>query len=237
MVLLHGVAFGPESFASITRERSGSQFLVPHRRGYGHSVDLPPAQDLDVQVADIVATIDTEAASPVVLAGISGGATLALAVALAHPGLVRRLVVHEPAIGPLGPGLAAILNSSARAFAVAEDVREPAVALARTLAGPTTWRRVPSARASVERVAATMAHEVPQFAAFAPTTGDLMRLRELPVVSSVGRDSGPERYEVSRALIVCADAMEVALPCGHLAQIEAPQAFATALVMEVEPPR
>lgn len=199
-------------------------------------MDLPLADDLDVQVADIIATIEAEVESPVVIAGVSGGATLALAVALAHPGLVRRLVLHEPAIGPLGPSLAAILTGSADAFARADDVRVPAVSLAKTLAGPTTWSRL-DARSGVERMAATMAHEVPQFAAFAPSTGDLMRLRALPVVSSVGRDSGPERYEVSRALIVCAEAVEVALPCGHLAQVEAPQAFAAAIAMEVEPTR
>jgi pimeloyl-ACP methyl ester carboxylesterase len=235
-VLLHGVAFGPESFASLTRDRSGSpQLIVPHRRGYGQSAHLPPPGDLDEQVADIVATIEVLVDTPVVVAGVSGGATLALALTLAHPELVRRLVVHEPAIGPLGSGLMAILTSSATAFTGASSPRIPATALARALAGEATWQRIPDAAESVARVAATMAVEVPHFAAFAPTIAELGRLRALPVLSCVGRDSGPERYEVSRALIACAGAVEVALPSGHLVQVEAPAAFVTALDMAVGP--
>lgn len=230
VVLLHGVAFGPETFAAVVGERlRPSQFLVPHRPGYGGSADVGPARDVAEQVADIIATIDAVTDGRFAVGGVSGGATLAVALTLVAPARVTRLVVHEPAIGPLAPALAAILSQAAAAFASAADPVVPALALARTLAGERLWHERPDLAASVAVVASTMAMEVPQFAGFAPTVTMLAGLRTIPVVSSVGRESGCERVCVSRVLARTAGATEVELPGAHLAQFDAPDAFAALL--------
>lgn len=229
-MLLHGVAFGPETFAAVVGGRLRPiQLLVPHRPGYGKSAHVAPARDFAQQVADIVTTLDAVTDGPVVVGGVSGGATLALALAMMAPERVTRVVVHEPAIGPLGVGLAAMLSQASAGFVAASDPVPPALELGRMLAGERLWRAMPDLPGRVALVAPTMASEVPQFAGFAPTPAALAGLRALPVCASMGCESGPERVDVSRVLAEIAGAIQVVVPGAHLVQYDAPDRFAALL--------
>lgn len=66
-------------------------------RGHGRSVlDPPDAGTVHDDVADLVALIGHLPLGPVNVAGISSGACIALRLAVEHPGLVRRVLAHEP---------------------------------------------------------------------------------------------------------------------------------------------
>lgn len=64
------------------------------------------------------------------------------------------------------------------------------------------------------------------FPAFSPTARELSRLRAIPVVSSVGARSGPERRQAGGVLVRLAGAVLARPPSSHLVQIEAPAALA-----------
>ncbi len=231
VVLLHGVAFGPEFYDRVAQLLSvTNHVIVPHRPGYGRSVSVRPAPSFDEQVADVVMTIESMIERPAIVAGVSGGATLALALLLSRPDLVRHAVVHEPAIGSAAPALADVLSQAAVALATCPSPAGPALSLAQGLAGEATWKRIPVAAQRVRSVAATMAVEVPQFAAFALKDDDFVRLRTEQLVTTVGKRSGPERHEVASVLADRAGACVVTVPSRHLAQIEAPEAFASAVL-------
>lgn len=85
MVLVHGVGIGPWSYAELAPSLARDHLvIVPHRRGYGSSAAMAAASSLDEQVDDLAGLVD----GPTGFVGVSGGATLVLALALSHPGLV-----------------------------------------------------------------------------------------------------------------------------------------------------
>jgi pimeloyl-ACP methyl ester carboxylesterase len=162
-----------------------------------------------------------------VLAGVSGGATVALATAIAHPGRVRALLAHEPALGPLAPGVHGLLSAAAGALAQAADPATGAETMGRILAGPSWERQPPGVRRAVREAGPVVAAEVPGFIAFRPTPADLAGLRALPVLTSVGARSRAQRTAAAAVLAASAGArVEVIPDCAHLVQLEAPVVFA-----------
>lgn len=236
MVLLHGVAFGPETFAPVAALlRRTHRVIVPHRAGYVASASISPNYpDLESEAHHIVQSVQGIQPGPSTIAGVSGGATLALAIGGMFPEAAPRVVAHEPAIGTLGPLLAATLTAAATALTGTPDPDEPALALARGLAGDRTWRGNPAWHATVTHRSTVIAGEVPRFAAFTPPPNMCAALATRELVSSRGRDSGPDRIEVSRQLVEVAGAIELVLPCRHLAQVEAPAALASAITAVAE---
>ncbi len=240
-MLVHGVAVGPATFGPAAAEviAGGGRAIVPHRGGYGRSAGLAPAADLDAQVDDLVGVLDAAGVERAVWAGVSGGATIALAAAVRRPDRVSGAVLHEPALGPLAPELHARLRAAAAAVAAAPDAGRGALALAEALAGPGGWDRVGAAeRDDIRATGAAVRAEIAMFPAYAPTAGDLAALRGTPVVSSVGSRSGPERHRAEQVLVALAGAESARTPSGHLVQIEAPAAFAllaTALALRPHP--
>ncbi|MEW6583895.1 MAG: hypothetical protein AB1416_14165, partial [Actinomycetota bacterium] len=112
-------------------------------------------------------------------------------------------------------------------------IREPPHAgrvFGETLAGRAGWAALPlEACDGVARAGDAVQHEVPHFAAFTPAAEELARLRRLPLVTTLGARSGEGRREAARALAIHAGARVVPLEgCGHLAQVEAPEALAAA---------
>ena len=229
VMLIHGVGYGPLTLTAVARSAvaEGARVLVPHRAGYGASEAAAPARDLPGQVQDLVETLDAVGAARAVWAGVSGGATIALAAAVLRPDRVAGLVLHEPALGTLASALHARLRDAAAAVAAAPDAGTGALELARALGGPGGWERVDAAtRAAIRAAGPAVRAEVALFPAFAPTAEQLGRIRGLPVVSSVGARSGPERHAAGRVLTGLAGASPALTPSAHLVQLEAPAAFA-----------
>lgn len=228
VVLVHGVCFGPETFerpASALARRV--RVLTVHRRGYGRSSDLPPGETVDEHVNDLVAALDRLGIPKAVFVGVSGGATITLAIALAHPARVAAAVVHEPALGPLAPGVHGILSTGAGMIAQAAEAADGAEAMASLLAGPSWGACGHAERMRIRELGPVVRAEVPGFLEFAPSADELRALRAVPLVSSVGGSSRAQRMAAAQVLAGIAGArLEVVRDVGHLLQLDAPAVLA-----------
>jgi pimeloyl-ACP methyl ester carboxylesterase len=227
VVLVHGVGVGPWSYEALARDlATDHRVVVAHRRGYGRSTALPPASSLEAQVDDLLELTD----GPTAFIGVSGGATLTLALALGHPHAVSAAVVHEPVIGPLAPELHAELQAAAGRLSSSTGAGGT-VEFMRALVGVRTWAGFDrSAAGDVVARAAVVRHEVPHFLDFSPTSTELAGLAWVPLVSTVGERSRPSRHLAAAAVAAGTGGVPRVLPgVGHLAQIEAPAALSASL--------
>ena len=224
VALVHGVGFGPSTFAQVARELrrggadgEGGAVIMVERRGYGTRAALPPPDRVEDHVGDLLAALDAAGLDRAVVAGCSGGATIALAAALTAPDRVVAAVAHEPAAGSLGPELMALIATS---------VQTGGMALVQALAGPATWSRLTADElAELEACAEIVGEDARAYLAWEPP---LDRLAEAaPVVTTVGQRSGPMRHEIAAVLQERIGAEVVVVEdCGHLVQLDAPAAFA-----------
>ncbi len=217
VALVHGVGFGPSTFAQVQRElgRAGPVVMV-ERRGYGTRSALAPPERVEDHVGDLVAALDAAGIERAVVAGVSGGATISLAAAQTTPERVVAAISHEPAVGSLGPELMALIERS---------VETGGMALVQALAGPATWARLTAGQlADVEVYAAIVADDARAYLAWEPP---LDRVAEAaPIVCTVGRHSSPMRHTIARVVQERIGAQVVVVDdCGHLAQLDAPSAF------------
>ena len=204
--------------------------LVVRRRGYRSGQPVPASASVDEQVADLVAVVDARGVSSATFVGVSGGATLVLALALARPDLVRAAVVHEPAIGPLAPDLHAELQSAAGRLAAAGGP-EGVLAFVNRLVGDSAWARLPPLVADeIESRWEVVRAEVPEFIAFAPSAEALAGLEGLGLVATVGSRSPECRRLAAKVLESQAGAtVQVLDGVRHLPHLEAPDRFVAAI--------
>lgn len=244
VVLVHGTGLGSQAFEGVAAELAlCCRVLVPDRRGYGHSAAMGASACLEDHVDDLAALLDSYNIEAAVFAGVSGGATIILAFALAHPQRVISALVHEPALGSLAPALAAILGAAnerlrARLDRAARDrdraaldAAEAATDFVAQLVGASTWGRLPDSwKLLVAAHADVIAIEIPQFLAFSPSVADLATLRSLRMVASHGSLSNQARRDVTAALVKHAGAQEVQIEgAAHAAHVDTPEAFAAVI--------
>jgi len=224
IVLLHGVGVGPETFAELAQ-----LLAVDHRTLV---IERPDGGDRAVMLeeqADAVSdTMRSLEATGALVVGVSGGATLALLLAIRHPDVVGGLVVHEPLVGPHAPDLHARFTRAAE-HAARGDAE--ALDVVRSVLGPDTWSALDArTQAHLAAGAPRARAEIPVFAAFSPTLGELASLRTLPVLATVGSRSGPERDVAAAVLSRLAGAAMMVVPgAGNAAQLDAPAALADAI--------
>jgi len=199
VVLIHGAA----TTGRVWRH------VVPLLDGFDvHCPDRPCSGDLATEVTAL--TADCRGA---VVAGVSGGATLGLALAAAGVPMAAALL-HEPAVGSLVPGLLAPFRAAYAAGGTA--------AFAAALYGP-AWTP-DEAPADADAV---VARDLAMFAAFepaapAPATG--------PVVITVGECSPPIRHESVQRLAERFTLPQWTIPgARHAAHLEHPEALAAAI--------
>lgn len=236
VVLVHGVGVGPWSYAAVAADlATDHEVLVAHRRGYGASAGLTAATSLARQVADLV---ELAGAGPAAFVGVSGGATLVLALALSAPETVAAAVVHEPVVGALAPELYAELRAAGAQLAAGDadsnsdgEGDGAALAFVRALVGAETWAGLDQEHvADVARRAAVVRAEVPRFLEFSPTAAQLRALAGVPLISSVGARSRRSRHLAAAAVASCTNSAPLLLSgVGHLAQLDDPPALAGAL--------
>lgn len=217
IALVHGVGFGPSTFARVARElRRAGPVVMVERRGYGTRAGQPPPERVEDHVADLVAALDAAGVERAVVAGCSGGATIALAAALTAPDRVTAAVAHEPAVGSLGPELLALIERA---------LRTSGLALVKALAGPGTWARLtPAERAEAADCAGIAGDDARAYLGWEPP---LDRADAAPVITTVGQRSAPMRHAIAAVLRERIGARVVVIEgCGHLAQLDAPAAFA-----------
>jgi pimeloyl-ACP methyl ester carboxylesterase len=231
VVLVHGVGIGAWSFAEVADMLARDhRVIVADRRGYGASAALPPPASLGDQVDDLRAVLDARDVSQATVVGVSGGATLAVALAMTRARLVPAAVAHEPALGRRAPELDARLGVAAAALAAAPAAGAGASFVA-GLVGEDAWASLgPDHRAEVVRLTPVIRREVPQFLGFAPTSEDLRRARGVALVTTVGARSAPSRHAAAAVLGRHAGALVRVLPgVAHLPQLEDPAALAGAV--------
>jgi pimeloyl-ACP methyl ester carboxylesterase len=242
VVLVHGVGVDARAFDPIVGHLGEHHtVVVPDRRGYESSAHLPLSPLFDAQVDDLAALVaslrggaTSADARSVTVVGVSGGATVALALAIRHAsnGIAPAgpVVVHEPLLGDLAPRLAArVREGYARTLRV-----HPAQAsrYVRELVGSATWSRLDDdARARVAARAGLIAAEVPAFLGFRPSWTDLRALRGGPVLTSIGARSASPRWEAADVLgLMTGRAPVVVEAAGHLPQVDAPERFAQLII-------
>jgi pimeloyl-ACP methyl ester carboxylesterase len=195
IVLVHGAATTSRVWRLVVPLLDGFAVSCPDRASTG---------DLDAELAALAPLCQGA-----VVAGVSGGATLGLALAASGASLAAA-VLHEPAVGSLLPGL---LNGVAAAY---RDGGLPGFASA--LYGP-AWS---AAEAPADHGA--VGRDLAMFRAFEPAGP---AAGEGPVLLTVGELSPPVRHESVRRL-AAAFALETAVIPGaaHAAHLENPVAFA-----------
>ena len=217
VVFVHGVGLAPSVFEATARALPRrSQFHT--RRGYD-GTPLPPT--FAGQVDALIDACDD--AGSCVLVGVSGGATLALAVAVAAPDSLVGAVTHEPLVGALEPELDATVRGAARRLAL-DPAEAPGFLL--SLYGADAWSWLPpAARAWTDGHLDVVAGDVAQFATFAPTCAELESIR-CAHLTTVGARSAPSRHRVASMLEAAGAQRRVFAGAGHLVAAEQPELFA-----------
>lgn len=95
VVLLHGDLAIASSFAGQVPAlvAAGRRVYVPERRAHGHTPDIPGPLTYELMAEDTIAYLDQEFGRSVPLIGWSGGAVVALLVAMRRPDLVERMAL------------------------------------------------------------------------------------------------------------------------------------------------
>lgn len=232
VLLVHGVGLDGELFDAVAGRLEGTGRVAPavvRRRGYdGRS----PTADLGRHLDDLAELLDGRPPRSVVVAGVSGGATLALGLALrGHPALAA-VVAHEPLLGPAAAAQHERITASMARLA-AEPGPGGVEGFLRRLVTDATWDSLPPA-ARVRAVAAgdAVRTEAPGFGAFAVESSLLAR-PAAPVTWTVGRHSPPWRHEAA-AVAAGAGVAVVRLDAVHTPQVEDPDGFAGAITAALE---
>ncbi|WP_328391540.1 alpha/beta fold hydrolase [Nocardia sp. NBC_00416] len=196
VVLIHGVATDSRVWSG-TIAALGSSVTV-------HAPDRPQSGDMDIEVAALAPLCEGA-----FVIGVSGGATLGLALAARGVEFTGALL-HEPAAGSLAPGL---LDEVARAFR-----RDGVAGFGQALYGP-SWTP-----AMTTATSATVAGELAMFRAFEPEKVGHLADR---ITLTVGQHSSPARHQSVRDLAVALGTDRQVLPdAGHAVHLEAPAQLA-----------
>lgn len=136
LVLTHGAGLCAGMFAPLADAvRDRFRCVAIDGRGHGDSArpDDPSGYALDRQASDVIAVLDHLGCDEAVAFGHSFGGAVLLRVALDHPGRLRALLAHEPAIGHPGDsiedvnrtarGLSKIIEARDRQWATIEELR------------------------------------------------------------------------------------------------------------------
>ncbi len=92
-VMLHGDSWNLENLSNqIPYFSNKFRLILPERRGHGRTPDLPGPWTYEAFAEDVIAFLDALSLKGVHLLGHSGGANIAVLVAIRRPDLVDRLV-------------------------------------------------------------------------------------------------------------------------------------------------
>lgn len=206
LVLVHGTATTPRVWDRLIPYLGECEVSAPER---------PRTGDLDLELEWLAGLV-----ADAWLVGLSGGATLGLALAT-QGGALAGAVLHEPAVGSLVPDLLAPMQT---AFADGGTA-----AFARTLYGRSWTVDLCGVGSWLDDD--VTARELEMFAGFEPTAP---APRTSPVVVTVGENSPPLRHEAADALEARFGFTVREVPgASHFAPHDAPERFATVLLRTV----
>ncbi|MFF8955090.1 alpha/beta fold hydrolase [Streptomyces sp. NPDC014894] len=215
---------------------AGHRVIAYDRRGYGASAH-PPVRDHRRHVADAAAVLERVARAPATVVGWSSGGNVALALTVARPDLVRRLILVEPPLHGTRlatPGMLAAVARTKWSQARGRP-EEGAAHFFRWAAGP-AFDTAPA-----EERGRLLAHTRAVPAELDPHPYGVMfehlSLRRIsgirvPATLLNGANSDPLFALVRRRLIrALPSARSEAIPgAGHLVHVDAPEAFTAAVL-------
>lgn len=226
-ILVHGVGMSPDHFLLIEVNLT-SPTVTWTRPGYDENACVPSFEDQVNQLGQLVS-----AHAPAVVVGVSGGATLALAAAIANPDGLRLAICHEPLVGANVPELDAIVNASAHTLNSFSQPNPAALATFFQRLYGASWMEMPEPfRKWADRNALAIGNDVAHFASFQPDL-DLLRTTRTKVVTTVGSTSQRYRHAVAELLANYGVTVHQLPETSHLATVEAPEAFSAVINTEL----
>ena len=216
VVCLPGVGIGPQVYGALSVCLKEDHRVVVLRRP-----SATRAADIPAQAAAVGRLCEMVGPDPA-LVGVSGGATVILAMLVGEGFSPRRALMHEPLLGRYAP---ALQRRMASAVTLSHRKTVDPVAFLRGLVGSDTWPTIPT-----EWVATALARpdslltEITAFASYEP--GRLAWAFGTEVITTVGERSDLERHQAAQVLQEAGAVMAVIPDAGHLVQHDAPQAFA-----------
>jgi pimeloyl-ACP methyl ester carboxylesterase len=203
------------------------------RRGNSRSRPTGPSA-LDQQADDAAALLRHVGAAAAIVFGTSGGAIIALKLAIRAPEVARDVIVHEPPflqVLPDGAELGRAFQTQVEHALATRGARGAMELFIRENAGSDVFDRLdPTLR---ERMIANgpsfFDHELAMFMSWVPSETELAGLR-VPVCALAGRDNrGHYYYRAAKWLAKALGVDLVEMPGGHAPYLAHPLEFAAAL--------
>lgn len=213
---------------------SAHTVLTYDRRGNSRSRPAGPTT-LDQQVDDAAALLRHVGAARAVVFGTSGGAVIALKLAIRAPELALHVLVHEPPFTQVLPDAAELgrtFQAQVEQALATRGARGAMELFVRENAGSDVFDRLdPALR---ERMIANgplfFGHELAMFTSWIPGETELDGVR-VPVRTLAGRDNRGHYYYRATEWVAKALGVDVVeIPGGHAPYLAAPREFAAALL-------
>ena len=221
----------------------GLTVITYDRRGMSRSPrpDGRAATSIPEQADDAAALLRALELAPTVVAGHSGGASIACGLVVRHPELVRHAVLYEAPLLAVVPDGETVLAGFREVIGQAMAEGGPRLAMERFMRLNAGDQVVDQLLASVppaelDRVLGNGASffelELPMFAGFVPDR-DALRTSGVPLTVAVGADNRDNWYGAASAWLAEGTGADlVELPGGHAGLLTHPEAF-TGLVRAV----
>lgn len=235
LVLLHAYPVDHRMWTAVADALSGSwTVLAPDLPGCGGTAEGLPEPSLEYSADEVARELAEAGVERAVVAGLSMGGYVALALAERRPGLVAGLGLVDT------KSTADPADARDNRLRIAREVQdggtlEPVRPILATLVGETTHSTQPGV---VEQVAAWIEDQAPAGVAWSqramaarPDRTEVLAACDGPVVVVVGDEDTITRVEAAQHMVAAApDARLVVVPqAGHLSAVEQPAAVAAAL--------
>jgi pimeloyl-ACP methyl ester carboxylesterase len=231
VVFLHGFPFNRSTWrVQVEGLRDSYRVIVPDLRGHGASKAPEGVYTIDEQAGDVVELLDAlKITEPVVVAGLSMGGYVALALTLQHHERVRGLILIDTRAGADTPEAAKNRETSARTVEVNGTTSHVIEGMLPRLFAESTRSRRPDLITQIRQVMESTAPRAVIGAlrgmAIRPDrTADLARIH-VPTLIIVGADDAITPPDESRKMAEkLSNAELVIVPeAGHLAPLENPR--------------
>ncbi len=144
LVLLHGLTLDTRMFDRLAEHLPDLRLVLVDLRGHGESdrPAEPHRYSWDLMAGDAVATMDHLGIERAIVGGLSLGADVTLAFALAHPERTAGLIIEMPVLSESERWARFVFGLMARLLRAGEVPLEAALALGRRVPLPSTPREV-----------------------------------------------------------------------------------------------
>ena len=235
VLMIAGATGDAGHFSSVADMLSSDYTVITYdRRGNSRSAAGQTATTLEQQADDAARLIRHLASEPATVFGTSGGAIIALKLAMRHPQAVGQLIVHEPPLVGVLPDAEQLGRQLLTEVQKALAAGGPDSAIERFIrdnAGSDVFERLDQALRTrmVTNGRWFFSNELAMFASWVPTPAELRGLH-VPVRVLAGRDSRGTYYHRAAEWLAKAVSTELVEVSGsHAPYLAIPDQFAASL--------